>query len=316
MKALIATNFFFPKQKNFYRGKVRDVYNINEDVLVMIATDRISAFDVVMTKAIPYKGQVLNQTAAFFFELTKNIVPNWIISTPHTNVTIGHKCIPYQVEIVIRGYLTGHAWREYKSGKRSICGIEMPDGMIENQKFETPIITPTIKATSGHDTDISKAEIIEKGLVNAADFELIEKYTRDLYAFGTDFALKQGLILVDTKYEFGNKNGTIYLMDEVHTPDSSRYFYADTYNEIQARDQNQRQLSKEFVRQWLISEGFHGQEGATAPIFPDDLIESITNRYVELYQNITGKQFEKNGYDNFEDNMEKVIVAELEKILN
>ncbi len=316
MKALIATNFFFPKQKNFYRGKVRDVYNINEDVLVMIATDRISAFDVVMTKAIPYKGQVLNQTAAFFFELTKNIVPNWIISTPHTNVTIGHKCIPYQVEIVIRGYLTGHAWREYKSGKRSICGIEMPDGMIENQKFETPIITPTIKATSGHDTDISKAEIIEKGLVNAADFELIEKYTRDLYAFGTDFALKQGLILVDTKYEFGNKNGTIYLMDEVHTPDSSRYFYADTYNEIQARDQNQRQLSKEFVRQWLISEGFHGQEGATAPIFPDDLIESITNRYVELYQNITGKQFEKNGYDNFEDNMEKVIVAELEKISN
>jgi phosphoribosylaminoimidazole-succinocarboxamide synthase len=314
MKALIATNFFFPKQKKFYRGKVRDVYNINEDVLVMIATDRISAFDVVMTKAIPYKGQVLNQTAAFFFELTKNIVPNWIISTPHTNVTIGHKCIPYQVEIVIRGYLTGHAWREYKSGKRSICGIEMPDGMIENQKFETPIITPTIKATSGHDTDISKAEIIEKGLVNAADFELIEKYTHDLYAFGTDFALKQGLILVDTKYEFGNKNGTIYLMDEVHTPDSSRYFYADTYNEIQARDQNQRQLSKEFVRQWLISEGFHGQEGATAPIFPDDLIESITNRYVELYQNITGKQFEKNGYDNFEDNMEKVIVAELEKI--
>jgi phosphoribosylaminoimidazole-succinocarboxamide synthase len=314
MKALIATNFFFPKQKNFYRGKVRDVYNINDDVLVMIATDRISAFDVVMTKAIPYKGQVLNQTAAFFFDLTKSIVPNWIISTPHTNVTIGHKCIPYQVEIVIRGYLTGHAWREYKSGKRSICGIEMPDGMIENQKFETPIITPTIKATSGHDTDISKAEIIEKGLVNAADFELIEKYTRDLYAFGTDFALKQGLILVDTKYEFGNKNGTIYLMDEVHTPDSSRYFYADTYNEIQAKDQNQRQLSKEFVRQWLISEGFHGQEGAIAPIFPDDLIDSITNRYVELYQNITGKQFEKNGYDNFEDNMEKVIVAELEKI--
>jgi phosphoribosylaminoimidazole-succinocarboxamide synthase len=314
MKALIATNFFFPKQKNFYRGKVRDVYNINDDLLVMIATDRISAFDVVMTKAIPYKGQVLNQTAAFFFDLTKSIVPNWIISTPHTNVTIGHKCIPYQVEIVIRGYLTGHAWREYKSGKRSICGIEMPDGMIENQKFETPIITPTIKATSGHDTDISKAEIIEKGLVNAADFELIEKYTRDLYAFGTDFALKQGLILVDTKYEFGNKNGTIYLMDEVHTPDSSRYFYADTYNEIQAKDQNQRQLSKEFVRQWLISEGFHGQEGATAPIFPDDLIDSITNRYVELYQNITGKQFEKNGYDNFEDNMEKVIVAELEKI--
>jgi len=314
MKALIATNFFFPKQKNFYRGKVRDVYNINDDVLVMIATDRISAFDVVMTKAIPYKGQVLNQTAAFFFDLTKSIVPNWIISTPHTNVTIGHKCIPYQVEIVIRGYLTGHAWREYKSGKRSICGIEMPDGMIENQKFETPIITPTIKATCGHDTDISKAEIIEKGLVNAADFELIEKYTRDLYAYGTDFALKQGLILVDTKYEFGNKNGTIYLMDEVHTPDSSRYFYADTYNEIQAKDQNQRQLSKEFVRQWLISEGFHGQEGATAPIFPDDLIDSITNRYVELYQNITGKQFEKNGYDNFEDNMEKVIVAELEKI--
>jgi phosphoribosylaminoimidazole-succinocarboxamide synthase len=314
MKALIATNFFFSKQKNFYRGKVRDVYNINDDVLVMIATDRISAFDVVMTKAIPYKGQVLNQTAAFFFDLTKSIVPNWIILTPHTNVTIGHKCVPYQVEIVIRGYLTGHAWREYKSGKRSICGIEMPDGMIENQKFETPIITPTIKATSGHDTDISKAEIIEKGLVNVADFELIEKYTRDLYAFGTDFALKQGLILVDTKYEFGNKNGTIYLMDEVHTPDSSRYFYADTYNEIQAKDQNQRQLSKEFVRQWLISEGFHGQEGATAPIFPDDLIDSITNRYVELYQNITGKQFEKNGYDNFEDNMEKVIVAELEKI--
>ncbi len=314
MKAIIATNFFFPKQKNFYRGKVRDVYNINDDVLVMVATDRISAFDVVMTKAIPYKGQVLNQTAAFFFDLTKHIVPNWIISSPHTNVTIGHKCVPYQVEIVIRGYLTGHAWREYKSGKRTICGVPMPEGMRENDKFPEPIITPTIKATSGHDTDISKEEIIAQGLVSAEDFAQIEKYTRELYAFGTEFALKQGLILVDTKYEFGNKDGVIMLMDEVHTPDSSRYFYADTYDEIQAKDQQQRQLSKEFVRQWLISQGFQGQEGATAPTFPDDLIDSITNRYVELYQNITGLEFVKNGYENFEDKMEKAILAELEKL--
>ena len=314
MKAIIATNFFFPKQKNFYRGKVRDVYNINDDVLVMVATDRISAFDVVMTKAIPYKGQVLNQTAAFFFDLTKHIVPNWIISSPHTNVTIGHKCVPYQVEIVIRGYLTGHAWREYKSGKRTICGVPMPEGMRENDKFPEPIITPTIKATSGHDTDISKEEIIAQGLVSAEDFAQIEKYTRELYAFGTEFALKQGLILVDTKYEFGNKDGVIMLMDEVHTPDSSRYFYADTYEEIQAKDQQQRQLSKEFVRQWLISQGFQGQEGATAPTFPDDLIENITNRYVELYQNITGLEFVKNGYENFEDKMEKAILSELEKL--
>ena len=314
MKAIIATNFFFPKQKNFYRGKVRDVYNINDDILVMVATDRISAFDVVMTKAIPYKGQVLNQTAAFFFDLTKHIVPNWIISSPHTNVTIGHRCVPYQVEIVIRGYLTGHAWREYKSGKRTICGVIMPEGMLENDKFPEPIITPTIKATSGHDTDISKEEIITQGLVSAEDFAQIEKYTRELYAFGTEFALKQGLILVDTKYEFGNKDGVIILMDEVHTPDSSRYFYADTYQEIQSKDQQQRQLSKEFVRQWLISEGFQGQEGATAPTFPDDLIDSITNRYVELYQNITGLPFNKNGYENFEDKMENAILAELEKL--
>lgn len=314
MKAIIATNFFFPKQKNFYRGKVRDVYNINDDVLVMVATDRISAFDVVMTKAIPYKGQVLNQTAAFFFDLTKHIVPNWIISSPHTNVTIGHKCIPYQVEIVIRGYLTGHAWREYKSGKRIICGVPMPEGMMENDKFPEPIITPTIKATSGHDTDISRDEIIAQGLVSEADFTQIEKYTRALYAFGTDFAFKQALILVDTKYEFGNKDGVIMLMDEVHTPDSSRYFYADTYQEIQAKDQQQRQLSKEFVRQWLISEGFQGQEGATAPTFPDDLIDSITNRYVELYQSITGLPFVKNGYEDFEDKMEKTVLMELEKL--
>jgi phosphoribosylaminoimidazole-succinocarboxamide synthase len=314
MKAIIATNFFFPKQKNFYRGKVRDVYNINDDILVMVATDRISAFDVVMTKAIPYKGQVLNQTAAFFFDLTKHIIPNWIISSPHTNVTIGHRCVPYQVEVVIRGYLTGHAWREYKSGKRTICGVIMPEGMLENDKFPKPIITPTIKATSGHDTDISKEEIITQGLVSAEDFAQIEKYTRELYAFGTEFALKQGLILVDTKYEFGNKDGVIMLMDEVHTPDSSRYFYADTYQEIQSKDQQQRQLSKEFVRQWLISEGFQGQEGATAPTFPDDLIDSITNRYVELYQNITGLPFNKNGYENFEDKMENAILAELEKL--
>jgi phosphoribosylaminoimidazole-succinocarboxamide synthase len=314
MKAIIATNFFFPKQKNFYRGKVRDVYNINDDVLVMVATDRISAFDVVMTKAIPYKGQVLNQTAAFFFDLTKHIVPNWIISSPHTNVTIGHRCVPYQVEIVIRGYLTGHAWREYKSGKRTICGVSMPEGMRENDKFPEPIITPTIKATSGHDTDISKEEIIAQGLVSVEDFAQIEKYTRELYAFGTEFALQQGLILVDTKYEFGNKDGVIMLMDEVHTPDSSRYFYADTYQEIQAKDQQQRQLSKEFVRQWLISQGFQGQDGATAPTFPDDLIDSITNRYVELYQSITGLEFIKNGYDNFEDQMEKAILSELDKL--
>ncbi len=314
MNALTKTDFKFPGQTAVYKGKVRDVYTINNKHLVMVASDRISAFDVILPKGIPYKGQVLNQTAAFFFELTKHIVPNWIISSPHTNVTIGHRCKPYQVEIVIRGYLTGHAWREYKSGKRIICGIAMPDGMLENDQFPNPIITPTIKATSGHDTDISKEEIIAQGLVSEADFEQIEKYTRELYAFGTEFANKQGLILVDTKYEFGNKNGVIMLMDEVHTPDSSRYFYADTYAEIQAKDQQQRQLSKEFVRQWLISQGFQGQEGASAPTFPDELIENITNRYVELFEKITGQKFVKNGYEDFEDKMEKVIFAELEKL--
>jgi phosphoribosylaminoimidazole-succinocarboxamide synthase len=315
MGALIATNYFFHKQKNFYRGKVRDVYNINDEILVMIASDRISAFDVVMPKPIPYKGQVLNQTAAFFFDISKDVVPNWRISSPHSNVTIGHKCKPYPVEIVIRGYLTGHAWREYKSGKRSICGVAMPDGMRENDRFEKPIITPTIKATSGHDTDISKEEIIKQGMVNEKDYAVIEEYTHKLYQFGVNYAKTQGLILVDTKYEFGNKNGEIMLMDEIHTPDSSRYFYADSYDEIQAKDQQQRQLSKEFVRQWLIGQGFQGQEGATAPLFPTDLIDSITDRYVELYQNITGKTFIKGTYDHLEDNMEKIIINELAQLV-
>ena len=311
MSTLISTNYFFNQQKNFYRGKVRDVYYISDSILVMVATDRISAFDVVMPKAIPYKGQVLNQTAGYFLDLTKDLVPNWKISSPHPNVTLGYRCEPIHIEMVIRGYLSGHAWREYKEGKRIICGEKMPDGMLENDKFPVPIITPTIKAHVGHDVDISKAEILKQKLVAEEDYLQLEEYTHKLFKFGSDYAKQQKLILVDSKYEFGKKDGKIMLMDEVHTPDSSRYFYTDTYAKIQQKDQQQRQLSKEFVRQWLIAKGFQGQAGVAAPIFPIDFIEIVTNRYVELYQHITGKKFIMESYDGIEDAIEKSIINEL-----
>lgn len=314
MEALISTNYFFEKQKGFYRGKVRDVYNINNELLVMVATDRISAFDVVMPKPIPYKGQVLNQTAGFFLDKTSHLVPNWKISSPHPNVTIGQRCEPIAIEMVIRGYLSGHAWREYKSGKREVCGELMPDGLRENDPFPKPIITPTIKASSGHDTDISRREILEQGLVEKKDYEQLEEYTHKLFEFGSSFAKQRGLILVDTKYEFGKKDEKILLMDEIHTPDSSRYFYADTYDDIQSKDQQQRQLSKEFVRQWLLANGFHGQEGAAAPVFPDEFVASITDRYIELYQHITGETFIKGDYTGISAAIEQRIIETLKAL--
>lgn len=298
MEALVSTHFKFKGQVNFYKGKVRDVYNINNKILAMVACDRISAFDVVLPKPIPFKGQVLNQIASHFLELTKDIVPNWLINCPDPNVSIGHCCEPFKVEMVIRGYLAGHAWREYKSGKRLICGVKMPEGLRENDPFPEPIITPTIKASEGHDEDITREEILASGLVNEADYIQLEKYTRVLFEFGSNYAKKQGLILVDTKYEFGSFNNHVMLMDEIHTPDSSRYFYADTYEQIQAKDQQQRQLSKEFVRQYLIEHGFQGLEGQVAPVFTEDFIKLVSQRYIELFEKITGKKFEKQDYSN------------------
>jgi phosphoribosylaminoimidazole-succinocarboxamide synthase len=291
--SIVRTDFSFPGQKSVYHGKVREVYNIKDEYLVMIVSDRISAFDVVLPKGIPYKGQVLNQIAAKFLDATSDIVPNWKIATPDPMVTVGHKCEPFKVEMVIRGYLTGHAWREYNSGKRALCGCPMPDGMVENQKFEKPLITPTTKADVGHDEDITKEDILKTGLVTKEDYELLEKYTYALFQRGTEMAAEKGLILVDTKYEFGKKEGKIYLIDEIHTPDSSRYFYAEGYEERQAKGENQKQLSKEFVRQWLIQNGFQGKDGQTVPFMDDELIESISERYIELYENITGDRFVK-----------------------
>lgn len=314
MEALAETNFTFPRQKSFYRGKVRDVYNINNRYLAMVASDRISAFDVVMPKPIPYKGQVLNQIAEHFLTLTKNIVPNWHISSPDPNVTIGHYCEPLRVEMVIRGYLAGHAWREYKLGKRLICGVSMPDGLKENDPFPEPIITPTIKASEGHDEDVSREGIFELGLATEKDYLVLEDYTRKLFAFGSDYAKQQGLLLVDTKYEFGIKDREILLMDEIHTPDSSRYFYADTYEAIQQKDQQQRQLSKEFVRQWLIENNFQGLDGQTAPVFTDEFIELISNRYIELFERITGRKFVKQSYNNFNERVFNNINQALEKL--
>ena len=314
MEAIVSTQFSFPNQRGFYRGKVRDVYNINNQYLAMVACDRISAFDVVLPRPIPYKGQVLNQIAAHFLKLSAHLVPNWLISNPDPNVSIGFFCKPYQVEMVIRGYLSGHAWREYKSGKRIICGVHMPEGLKENDKFPEPIITPTIKAVSGHDEDISREEIISTGLVPEEEYLQMEEYTRKLYEFGSNYANDKGLILVDTKYEFGNLNGKIFLMDEIHTPDSSRYFYADTYDEIQALDQQQRQLSKEFVRQWLIENGFQGLSGQVAPLFPDAFIAKVTERYIELYEKITGSIFVKQDYTNAEQRVEKNILSALKEL--
>lgn len=290
-KAIVTTNFTFPGLKDVYKGKVRDVYNINNEYLVMVVSDRISAFDVVLPKGIPFKGQVLNQIASKFLDATTDIVPNWKIATPDPMVTVGHLCEPYKVEMVIRGYLTGHAWREYSSGKRTLCGIQLPEGMKENQKFAEPIITPTTKASEGHDEDISREEIISQGLVSAEEYTKLEQYTRAIFQRGTEMAAQMGLILVDTKYEFGKKDGIIYLIDEIHTPDSSRYFYADGYQERLAKGENQKQLSKEFVRQWLIENGFQGKEGQKVPFMSDEFVDQISERYIELFEHITGDKF-------------------------
>ena len=291
MEAIVKTDFHFPGQKGKYTGKVRDVYDIDGKYLVMVATDRISAFDVVLPEGIPYKGQVLNQIASKFLDATSDILPNWKIAVPDPMVTVGHKCEPFKVEMVIRGYLSGHAWREYKAGRRTICGVEMPEGMVENQKFPEPIITPTSKAAAGHDEDISREEIIAGGIVSEEDYAQIEKDTGAIYKRGTEIAARMGLILVDTKYEFGKKDGQIYLMDEVHTPDSSRYFYADGYEERLSRGEKQRQLSKEFVREWLMANGFQGQSGQKVPEMTPEIVRSISDRYIELYENITGERF-------------------------
>ena len=305
--ALTKTEFNFPGQVSLYKGKVRDVYNINNDFLVMVVSDRISAFDVVLPKGIPYKGQVLNQIAEKFLDATSDIVPNWKIASPDPNVTVGHMCEPYLVEMVIRGYLTGHAAREYKLGKRMLSGMPMPDGMKENQKFPEPILTPTTKASEGHDEDISREEIIAQGLVDKAEYEMIEDYTRKLFQRGTEIAAKMGLILVDTKYEFGKKDGKIYLIDEIHTPDSSRYFYANGYEERQAANEPQKQLSKEFVRQWLIENGFQGKEGQTVPFMSDEFVASVSDRYIELYENITGDKFQKSDTAKIQSRIESAV---------
>lgn len=312
-KALVKTDFNFPGQKSVYHGKVRDVYNINDELLVMVVSDRISAFDVVLPEGIPYKGQVLNQIAAKFLDATADIVPNWKVATPDPMVTVGIKCIPFEVEMVVRGYLTGHAWREYKEGKRTLCGVALPEGMKENQPFPTPIITPTTKAYEGHDEDISKEEIIKQGIVSKEDYELLENYTLAVYARGCEIAKKMGLILVDTKYEFGKKDDQIILMDEIHTPDSSRYFYADGFEERLANNEEQKQLSKEFVRQWLIENGFQGKEGQQVPTMTEDYVTSVTERYIELYENIVGEKFIKADLNDVAARIEKNVTAFLSK---
>jgi len=298
MKAITNTNFNFPNQKSVYHGKVRDVYNINDQFLAMVATDRISAFDVVLPKGIPFKGQVLNQLAEIFLKATEDIVPNWRVASPDPNVTIGHFCKPFKVEMVIRGYLTGHAWRTYNSGKRILCGVEMPDGMIEHQEFPMPIITPSTKADQGHDEDISREEILEKGIVSEEDYVQLEKFTRLLFQRGTEIAAERGLILVDTKYEFGKKDGKIYLIDEIHTPDSSRYFYKDGYSQRQQAGENQKQLSKEFVREWLMANGFQGKEGQSIPNMNDEFVNSVSERYIELFEKVSGRSFSKSNVND------------------
>jgi len=291
--ALKGTNFSLPGQKSLYTGKVRDVYNINDEYLIMVVSDRISAFDVVLPKGIPYKGQVLNQIACKFLDATSDIVPNWKIDSPDPNVTVGHMAVPYKVEMVIRGYLTGHAWREYRDGKRTLCGVPMPEGLKEHDRFPEPIITPSTKAEEGHDEDISREDILARGIVPEKEYVQIEEYTRKLFQRGTEMAAEMGLILVDTKYEFGIRDGKVMLIDEIHTPDSSRYFYAEGYQERQDRGEQQKQLSKEFVRQWLISNGFQGKKGQQVPHMPEEFVEEVSDRYIELYENITGEPFVK-----------------------
>lgn len=312
---ILTSNYNFPGQKSIYKGKVRDVYNIEDKYLLMIVSDRISAFDVVLPKGIPYKGQVLNQIAAKFLDATSDIVPNWKISTPDPTVTFGHKCEPYPVEMIVRAYLTGSSWRTYKSGSREICGIRIPDGMREHQRFETPIITPTTKAEQGrHDEDISRTEIIQSGLISEEDYLLIEKYTMDVFNRGSEIALKHGLILVDTKYEFGKKDGKIYLIDEINTPDSSRYFYADTYQENFDKGLPQKQLSKEFVREWLMDNGFQGQSGQQVPEMTEAFVNQVSERYIELYENITGEKFVKADISDVPARIEKNCMAFLKSI--
>lgn len=313
-ETITSTNFKFPKQTSIYRGKVREVYTIDNDIMVMVATDRISAFDHILPKGIPFKGQVLNQVATMFLEATRDIVPNWLIGAPDPSVAVGYACEPVRVEMVIRGYLAGHSAREYALGKRILCGVVLPEGMKENDRFPEPIITPATKADEGHDEDISREDILKKGIVPQEIYEKMEAYTRALFQRGTEMAAERGLILVDTKYEFGIRNGEVILIDEIHTPDSSRYFYADGYEERQAKGENQRQLSKEFVRQWLIENGFQGLEGQTMPDMPDSFVDTITERYIELYEKITGNTFEKGDTSNINKRIEtNVAVFLMEK---
>jgi len=312
MKSLTKTDFEFPNQKEVYKGKVRDVYFIGEDYLVMIASDRISAFDHILPVGIPYKGQVLNQVATYFLKATEDILPNWLIDVPDPNVAVGHRCDPIRIEMVIRGYLTGHAWREYKAGKRVLCGVAMPDGMNENDPFPSPIITPSTKAVEGHDEDISREELLKQGYTTEEIYCQLEEYTHKLYQRGVDMAKERGLILVDTKYEFGLKDGKVMLMDEIHTPDSSRYFYLDGYQERQDNKEQQRQLSKEFVRQWLIENDFQGLEGQKMPVIPEDFIALITERYIELYEKITGEIFIKADTSDIESRIIENTVKSLQ----
>lgn len=309
---ILKTEFNFPGQNNLYKGKVRDVYSIDEDKLVMIATDRISAFDCVLPRGIPYKGQVLNQIASSFLKATSDIVPNWLEATPDPSVSVGKRCEPFKVEMVIRGYLTGHAWREYRDGKRMICGVPMPDGMKENDKFPSPLITPTTKADIGHDEDITREEILAQGIVEEKDYIMLENYTKELFDRGSNMADERGLILVDTKYEFGkDKDGVITLIDEIHTPDSSRYFYKESYQENQDNGEKQKQLSKEFVRQWLIENGFQGKDGQDIPFMSDDFVNSVSERYIELYEYITGVDFIKEEVDDVITRVENNILSYL-----
>jgi phosphoribosylaminoimidazole-succinocarboxamide synthase len=315
MNTITTTDYQFPNQKSVYRGKVREVYNINDELLVMVATDRLSAFDVVLPKGIPYKGQILNQIATKFMQLTEDIVPNWLIATPDPNVAVGHLCEPFKVEMVIRGYLAGHAWREYAAGKRTLCGVTLAEGLKENDKLPEPIITPTTKADNGsHDEDISREAILSNGIVLEEDYLVLEKYTRALYQRGTEIAASRGLILVDTKYEFGKtKDGKIVLIDEIHTPDSSRYFYADGYQERQENGEEQKQLSKEFVRRWLIENGFQGKEGQTIPNMTDEYIGTVSERYIELFENIIGDEFIKADISDIHKRIENNVLQFLNK---
>jgi len=316
MKAIKETHFNFPQQTNFYKGKVRDVYTIDDQLMAMVVTDRISAFDVVLPEAIPFKGQVLNQIAAKFLAATQDIVPNWVLSTPDEMVTIGRICEPFKVEMVIRGYLAGHAWREYSAGKREVCGVALPEGLKENDKLPQPIITPTTKAAVGHDEDISKQDILAKGIVSLVDYTQLEEYTQALYKRGTEMAAERGLILVDTKYEFGKVGDAIYLIDEIHTPDSSRYFYADGYAERQKTGEAQKQLSKEFVRKWLIENNFQGKDGQVIPEMTPEIVNSISDRYIELYEQITGEKFVKNPSSSIVNRIEENVKNAIDDLLS